>query len=52
QNENPEFSSAFGCTYIKQVVDGETLLELDYLANIFRVNDADQLNAYRNNIGG
>lgn len=52
QNENPEFSSAFGCTYIKQVVDGETLLELDYLANIFRVNGADQLNAYRNNIGG
>lgn len=51
-NENPEFSSAFGCTYIKQVVDGETLLELDYLANIFRVNGADQLNAYRNNIGG
>ncbi|EAT6972200.1 phage major tail tube protein, partial [Salmonella enterica] len=52
QNENPEFSSAFGCTYIKQVVDGETLLELDYLANIFRVNGTDQLNAYRNNIGG
>ncbi len=47
-----EFSSAFGCTYIKQVVDGETLLELDYLANIFRVNGTDQLNAYRNNIGG
>ena len=52
QNENPEFSSAFGCTYIKQVVDGETLLELDYLANIFRVNGVDQLSTYRNNIGG
>lgn len=52
QNENPEFSSVFGCTYIKQVIDGETLLELDYLANIFRVNGVDQLNAYRNNIGG
>lgn len=52
QHENPDFSSAFSCTYIKQVVDGETLLELDYLANIFKVNGVDQLSTYRNNIGG
>ncbi|MCB5649857.1 phage major tail tube protein [Bifidobacterium breve] len=37
---------------MKQVVDGETLLELDYMANIFRVNGVDQLSTYRNNIGG
>lgn len=52
QNENPDFSSAFSATYIKQVVDGETLLELDYLANIFKVNGVDQLSSYRANIGG
>lgn len=30
QHENAEFSSSFTCTYIKQVLDGEELLELDY----------------------
>lgn len=52
QHENPDFSSSFSCTYVKQVVDGEDLLELDYLANIFRVGGIDQLSNYRSNIGG
>ena len=52
QHENAEFSSSFTCTYIKQVLDGEELLELDYLANIFRVGGVDQLTDYRINIGG
>ncbi|MCU3415694.1 phage major tail tube protein, partial [Enterobacter hormaechei subsp. steigerwaltii] len=52
QHENAEFSSSFTCTYIKQVLDGEELLELDYLANIFRVGGIDQLTDYRINIGG
>ena len=52
QHENAEFSSSFTCTYIKQVMDGEELLELDYLANIFRVGGVDQLTDYRINIGG
>ncbi|WP_197329529.1 phage major tail tube protein [Ralstonia syzygii] len=51
-HENAEFGSAFGATYIKQVVDGEEVLELDYLANIFRVGGEDMLADFRNNIGG
>ncbi|CBJ43015.1 phage major tail tube protein [Ralstonia solanacearum] len=52
QHENAEFGSAFGATYIKQVIDGEEVLELDYMANIFRVNGEDMLADYRSNIGG
>ncbi|EMK0351729.1 MULTISPECIES: phage major tail tube protein [Citrobacter] len=52
QHENAEFTSGFTCTYIKQVMDGEELLELDYLANIFRVGGVDMLTDYRANIGG
>ncbi|MEI7411020.1 phage major tail tube protein [Pectobacterium aroidearum] len=52
QHENPDFSSAFNCTYIKQVMNGEDLLELDYMSNIFMVGGVDQLNSYRANIGG
>ncbi|MCA8013608.1 phage major tail tube protein [Burkholderia vietnamiensis] len=52
QHENADFSSAFGATYIKQVIDGEEVLELDYLANIFRVGGEDMLADFRANIGG
>lgn len=52
QHDNAEFASMFSCTYIKQVMDGEEVLELDYLANIFRIGGEDQLQTYRNNIGG
>ncbi|ARU23673.1 hypothetical protein RSSE_c3290 [Ralstonia solanacearum] len=52
QHENAEFGSAFGATYIKQVIDGEEVLELDYLANIFRVGGEDMLADFRSNIGG
>jgi P2 family phage contractile tail tube protein len=52
QHENVDIQSAFSCTYIKQVIDGEEILELDYMANIFRVGGEDMLSDYRNNIGG
>ncbi|RBH44108.1 phage major tail tube protein, partial [Pseudomonas sp. MWU13-2860] len=52
QHENAEFRSSFSATYIMQVVDGEDVLELDYLANIFRVGGDDMLELYRRNIGG
>ena len=52
QHDNAEFASSFSATYIKQMVDGEEILELDYLANIFRVNGEDMLATYRRNIGG
>lgn len=49
---NVDLSSAFSATYIKQVIDGEEMLELDYMANIFRVRGEDILATYRKNIGG
>ncbi|MDR1311103.1 MAG: phage major tail tube protein [Burkholderiaceae bacterium] len=51
QHENAEFSSAFSATYVKQVIDGKEVLELDYMANIFRVNGVDVLDTFRINIG-
>ena len=51
QHENADFSSGFSCTYIKQMLDGEELLELDYMANIFKVDGEDILADYRYNVG-
>jgi P2 family phage contractile tail tube protein len=47
QHDNAEFSSSFTATYIKQVVKGKEVLELDYLANVFKVNGEDMLATYR-----
>lgn len=52
QHENAEYGSAFTATYVKQVIDGQEVLELDYMANIFKVNGEDMLADYRTNIGG
>lgn len=52
QHENVDLSSSFGATYVKQVVDGDEVLEIDYMANIFRVGGKDVLATYRSNLGG
>lgn len=52
QHDNAEFSSSFSATYLRQMIDGDEVLELDYLANIFRVGGEDMLATYRSNIGG
>lgn len=52
QHDNAEFGAAFSATYIKQVIDGEEVLELDYMSNIFRIDGEDMLADYRANIGG
>jgi P2 family phage contractile tail tube protein len=52
QHDNAEFTSTFSATYIKQVIKGKDVLELDYMANIFKVNGEDLLATYRDNIGG
>ena len=52
QSDSAEFSSSFACYYIKQQLAGEDMLELDVLANIYKVGGVDQLDIYRNNIGG
>lgn len=51
QNENVELESALNVTYIKLVVGGETILELDVLANIYTVDGVDLLATYRANLG-
>jgi len=52
QHDNAEFPSSFTATYIRQVVKGKDVLELDYLANIFKVDGTDLLATFRDNIGG
>ena len=34
------------------MIKGKDVLELDYMANIFKVNGEDLLATYRDNIGG
>lgn len=52
QHDNVEKTDKFVATYIKQVIDNQVVLELDYMANIFNVNGTDVLATYRANIGG
>lgn len=52
QNENAEFSSSFQAIAIKQLVDGKEQLNIDYLANIFSITGDDQIERYREIIGG
>lgn len=51
QQENADFSSAFAATYIKQVIKGKDVLELDYMANIYKVGGQDLMATYRSNVG-
>jgi uncharacterized protein len=52
QNEKAEFSSKYYASYMKQVVDGKDVLEIDSMANIYKVNGVDKMDTYRTNIGG
>lgn len=52
QHENVSLTSKFACSYVKQVVNGQEVFELDVLANIYRVGGRDLLSQYRANIGG
>lgn len=46
-----KFETPFSAIYVRQLLNGEEVVMLDYLANIFRVNGEDQLAKYRRNIG-
>ncbi|MBB5017416.1 hypothetical protein HNQ59_000680 [Chitinivorax tropicus] len=52
QHENAEFTSTFTATFVKQVLDSDTVLELDYLNNIFQVAGEDLLSNYNANVVG
>lgn len=47
-----EFETNHSCSYVKLVVDGEEILEIDVFANIYKVDGMDLLETYRKNIGG
>lgn len=52
QHDPAEFATGFSAIYLKQVINGREIIELDYMANIFRVDGNDMLATYRSNIGG
>ena len=50
-NEPSEQESEFSATYYRLEVDGNPLIEIDALSQMFFVNDDDQLAQYRENLG-
>ncbi|WP_122300379.1 phage major tail tube protein [Pseudomonas syringae] len=46
-----KYESPFSATYVRQILNGDEVLLLDYFANIFKVGGVDQLARYRSNIG-
>ncbi|EAM6405827.1 phage major tail tube protein [Salmonella enterica] len=52
QLEAPDLNSEYGCTYVKMMLDGEEIMELDVDNNIFRVDGQDMIADYNANIGG
>lgn len=46
-----KYETPFSATYVRQLVNGNETLLLDYLANIYKVNGEDQLAKYRQNLG-
>ena len=46
-----DFPAKFSATYLRQSIGGTDIIELDYMANIFKINNVDQLQNYRSNTG-
>lgn len=51
QNDPAEFSSGFAAYYVKQQLAGKDIVELDVLANIYKVGGVDKLDLFRANQG-
>jgi P2 family phage contractile tail tube protein len=51
QQDNVEGESEFSITYYKLEINDEPIIEIDVLANIFKVDGDDLLTAYRANTG-
>jgi P2 family phage contractile tail tube protein len=52
QHDNIEAETTMNVTYLRLVVDGKEIVEVDVLANIYKVGGLDLLADYRRNIGG
>lgn len=51
QHDNIELETKWTVTRCKLTIDGQTIYEVDVMANIFTVGDEDVLAEYRNNVG-
>lgn len=51
KGEDTETETKIDLTYIKEVVNGEEIVELDIVNNIFRIGGQDMLAKYRKNLG-
>lgn len=49
--DDTETETKIDLTYVKEVVNGQELVELDIANNIFRINGEDMLAQYRQNLG-
>lgn len=52
QHDNVEAETTMTITYFRLVVNGEDIVEVDVLSNIYKVGGVDLLAQYRSNIGG
>lgn len=51
QHDNVESETMINVTYFKHVINGTPILEIDVLANIYKVDGVDLLAQYRANLG-
>jgi P2 family phage contractile tail tube protein len=49
--EASEFETAFTCFYFKEEINGEEIIEVDVMNNIYKVDGEDLLAEYRQNLG-
>ena len=52
QNDNVEAETDYTANYFKLTIGGQDIVEVDVLANIYKVGGVDVLAEYRTNIGG
>lgn len=51
KGESSELESVIAVNYYKETVDGEDLVEIDVLSNVYKVNGEDLLAQHRQNLG-
>ena len=49
--DDTEVETKIDLTYVKEVVNGQEIVELDIANNIFRIGGEDMLAKYRQNLG-
>lgn len=51
QHDNVEAETNLNVTYVRLEINNEPIVELDLVANIYKVNGVDKFATYRNNLG-